>query len=155
MAAIWRGAARTELKAATTAAAVLLATPYTFVYDGPILGLGIVFLLRDATRQDALTVAEAALLAGSLAGQTAFLFVSNSLVTPGTALALLTAALLRATRTSASTACQRAQHEHSGWRLPGYGVGGGLRAAVEGQGRFAPQGVHERVEEVDSRLEQP
>jgi heme/copper-type cytochrome/quinol oxidase subunit 1 len=44
---LWRSGAAYELKAAGLAAAALLATPYLFVYDLPVLAVAIAFLYRD------------------------------------------------------------------------------------------------------------
>jgi hypothetical protein len=44
---LWRSGAAYELKAAGLAVAALLATPYLFVYDLPILAVAIAFLYRD------------------------------------------------------------------------------------------------------------
>ncbi len=43
---LWRSGAAYELKAAGLAAATLLATPYLFVYDLPILAVAMAFLYR-------------------------------------------------------------------------------------------------------------
>ena len=96
VALLWRGSARPGLKAAATAAAVLLTTPYTFVYDGPILGVALAFLLRDVATGGRLTPSQAGLLAVGLVGQTVFLLSPSSLVTPLAASALLATAVLRA-----------------------------------------------------------
>lgn len=96
VAVLWRSRARSDLKAAVTAAAVLLTTPYTFVYDGPILGVALAFLLRDAAASGRLTAPQGGLLAIGLLGQSAFLPAPSSLVTPLAAAALLATALLRA-----------------------------------------------------------
>ena len=108
VALLWRSSARRDLKAAATAAAALLATPYTFVYDGgPLLGVALVFLLRDAARREPLTLAEGALLTAGLLGQLVFLLAPASLVTPVTAAALLTAAVLRVARSRPRTVSSR------------------------------------------------
>ena len=44
---LWRGRAPASLKAAGVAAGALLATPYAFAYDAPVLGIATVFLLAD------------------------------------------------------------------------------------------------------------
>ena len=44
---LWRSGAAYELKAAGLTAAALLATPYLFVYDLPVLAVAIAFLYRD------------------------------------------------------------------------------------------------------------
>lgn len=45
---IWRGSAAYPVKAAALAFAAVAATPYLLVYDLTLLGIGIVWLLRDA-----------------------------------------------------------------------------------------------------------
>jgi hypothetical protein len=47
VARLWRSGAPRALKAAGLAAATLLATPYLFVYDLPVLAVAIAFLYRD------------------------------------------------------------------------------------------------------------
>ena len=47
VALLWRGSAAQTLKAAGLAAAALLATPYVFFYDLPVLAVAIAFLYRD------------------------------------------------------------------------------------------------------------
>jgi hypothetical protein len=46
---LWRSAKAHSLKAAGLAIAALLATPYLFVYDLPVLAVAIAFLYRDRT----------------------------------------------------------------------------------------------------------
>lgn len=43
---LWRGRAAFELKAAGLAAGTMLATPYAYLYDGPVLAVAVAFLLR-------------------------------------------------------------------------------------------------------------
>ena len=95
---LWRGRARPELRAAALAAGALTVSPYGFVYDGPLLGIAAVFLLRDLRSGEAASAGEAVLLAAGLFGQAAFLVAPTSLVTPVTAWALLAAAGWRAAR---------------------------------------------------------
>ena len=92
---VWRGAARAELKAAALAAGALLVSPYGFVYDGPLLAVAALFLLRDA-QAGAPTPVQMALLALGLLGQAVFLVAAGPLVTPLAAAALLGATGLRA-----------------------------------------------------------
>jgi len=46
LAKLWRAAVRYEIKAAALAAASLLATPYLYIYDFPVLAIPLAFLLR-------------------------------------------------------------------------------------------------------------
>jgi arabinofuranan 3-O-arabinosyltransferase len=43
---LWRSKAAFELKAAGLAAGTMLATPYVYLYDGPVLAVAVAFLLR-------------------------------------------------------------------------------------------------------------
>ena len=43
---LWRAPVRYEIKAAALAAASLLATPYLYIYDFPVLAIPLAFLLR-------------------------------------------------------------------------------------------------------------
>ncbi len=43
---LWRGKSAFELKAAGLAAGTMLATPYAYLYDGPVLAVAVAFLLR-------------------------------------------------------------------------------------------------------------
>jgi hypothetical protein len=45
--ALWRGSAPFEVKAASLAVAAVLATPYVFAYDLPVLGIAVAFLYRQ------------------------------------------------------------------------------------------------------------
>lgn len=45
--ALWRSSASYEMKAAGLCAATLLATPYVFAYDLPLLAIGFAFLFRE------------------------------------------------------------------------------------------------------------
>jgi arabinofuranan 3-O-arabinosyltransferase len=44
---LWRAPVRYETKAAALAAAALLATPYLYIYDFPVLAIPLAFLLRS------------------------------------------------------------------------------------------------------------
>lgn len=49
--ALWRRSGSYEIKAAALAVAVLLATPYIYIYDFPVLAIPLAFLLRLGLRQ--------------------------------------------------------------------------------------------------------
>jgi arabinofuranan 3-O-arabinosyltransferase len=49
--ALWRQRASYEIKAAALAVAALLATPYSYIYDFPVLAIPLAFLLRLGLRQ--------------------------------------------------------------------------------------------------------
>jgi hypothetical protein len=68
---LWRSGAAHELKAAGLAIAALLATPYLFVYDLPVLAVAIAFLYRDR----AFDRIEVAALGLALLSVAAFAFV--------------------------------------------------------------------------------
>jgi len=69
---LWRSNVAYALKAAGLAVAALLATPYLFVYDLPILAVAIAFLYRDR----AFDRIEGAALAFALLCVAAFAFLS-------------------------------------------------------------------------------
>jgi hypothetical protein len=46
VAAVWRSRAAYEIKAANLGAAALLATPYLYIYDLPVLAVPLAYLLR-------------------------------------------------------------------------------------------------------------
>ncbi len=60
---VWRGPWPFAIKAACLAAAVPLATPYAFIYDAAVLGVGLAFLLRDAAERSSMVAAQAAVMA--------------------------------------------------------------------------------------------
>lgn len=111
----WRGPAPLALKAAVLAAAALTASPYAFVYDGPLLAVAALFILRDMRSDAPPTAAEAALLLAGLFGQNAFLITPAPLVTTTAALALLTAARLRAARVEARVRSGSSPAAVAGW----------------------------------------
>ena len=47
---VWRSPVRYSLKAATLSASALIATPYAFAYDLPVLAIPVAFLARDQIR---------------------------------------------------------------------------------------------------------
>jgi arabinofuranan 3-O-arabinosyltransferase len=60
---IWRSSARYSLKAATLSAAVLMASPYAFVYDMAAIAIPIAFLASDQIRNGLLRGEQTTLLA--------------------------------------------------------------------------------------------
>lgn len=69
---LWRRKGDFNLKAAALSAAALLATPYVFFYDFPVLAVAIAFLYR----QRAFDRAEMTILAAGLAGSLAFVMLT-------------------------------------------------------------------------------
>ena len=60
---LWRGSASRALKSAALVVAALLATPYLYIYDFPVLAVAIAFLARDGAfgRYELVLIAAAAL----------------------------------------------------------------------------------------------
>jgi hypothetical protein len=48
---LWRRPARYEIKAAALSAGALLATPYLYIYDFPVLAIPLAFLMRMGLRE--------------------------------------------------------------------------------------------------------
>jgi len=82
---LWRGAHSLALKCAGLCAAGLLATPYLYFYDFPILSVAIAFLWRDQP----FSRREAWMLIASQLAMTAFLFVDAPMGFAGALLVLL------------------------------------------------------------------
>lgn len=82
---LWRSARSLPLKCAGLCVAALLATPYLYFYDFPILSVAIAFLWRDG----AFSRREALLLIASQLAMTAFLFVDAPMAFAGALLVLL------------------------------------------------------------------
>ncbi len=87
---LWRRQARHEIKAAALAVAALLATPYLYIYDFPVLMISLAFLLRLGLRDGFLPYELAAMAAAC-----AFVLVFPLLAMPtGFAAAVTVAALI-------------------------------------------------------------
>jgi hypothetical protein len=82
---LWRGPRSLALKCAGLCVAILLATPYLYFYDFPILSVAIAFLWRDG----AFSRREAAILIASQLAMAAFLFVDAPMGFAGALLVLL------------------------------------------------------------------
>jgi hypothetical protein len=72
---LWRQRMRYEIKAAALAAAALLATPYLYIYDFPVLAIPLAFLMRMGLR-DGFLPCELAAIAASCGLILAFPFVA-------------------------------------------------------------------------------
>ena len=81
---LWRGPRSLALKCAGLCAATLLATPYLYFYDFPILSVAIAFLWRDG----AFSRREAGILIASQLAMAAFLFVDAPMGFAGVLLVL-------------------------------------------------------------------
>lgn len=82
---LWRGPRSLALKCAGLCVAILLATPYLYFYDFPILSVAIAFLWRDG----AYSRREAGILIASQLAMAAFLFVNAPMGFAGALLVLL------------------------------------------------------------------
>jgi arabinofuranan 3-O-arabinosyltransferase len=90
LAYLWRRPVRYEIKAAALAAASLLATPYLYIYDFPVLAIPLAFLLRLGLRDGFLSFEWPAIAAGC-----GLILVFPALAMPtGFAAAVMVAALI-------------------------------------------------------------
>jgi len=108
---VWRSSVRYALKAATLAAAVLIATPYAFAYDMAAIAVPVAFLAKDQMRHGSLRGEQAmltALFATSLAVLVAFgdrpggITFGSTPIGPLVMIALIGVILQRARQTGAS-----------------------------------------------------
>ena len=65
VAALWRRQVRDDIKAAALAVGALLATPYLYIYDFPVLAIPLAFLLRLGLREGFLPYELSAMAAAS------------------------------------------------------------------------------------------